>query len=459
MASVSTSANGTRKIQQTLPNGKRATLYVGRMGKAVARDLADLIERLATAAKYGQNVDARDKAALEQLTDECYGKLVEWGLCPPRKAAVTVAQLIADYRASLTVKAGTLAAYKQGLDDFEAYVGGSTKLADIDARLVEQWKTSMRGRVAPATAAKRMRTVKNLMRKAVRWRLIPHSPCDGIAAGSQSNPARQFFVTPEVATKVMESITDPDLKLAFVLARWLGVRVPSELAGLTWGDVLWEQGKVRIKSPKTAHHEGADHRFAPLFPEVAKALQDAFDAAPEGATYVFGERLRSRGATVNLRTALRRGIERAGLRPWPRLWQNLRASRATELAREYPGHVAASWLGHCAAVAQSHYWMVGDADFAKAVKGVSATASEATQNPTHQVAEVGGNVGKMAKAENENPPENVSFPRELSISASESMGPIGFEPTTSSLSGTRSNQLSYEPGVPGWTAAATGTSR
>ncbi len=27
------------------------------------------------------------------------------------------------------------------------------------------------------------------------------------------------------------------------------------------------------------------------------------------------------------------------------------------------------------------------------------------------------------------------------------MGPIGFEPTTSSLSGTRSNQLSYEPGA------------
>src|SRR5687768_13290236 len=29
------------------------------------------------------------------------------------------------------------------------------------------------------------------------------------------------------------------------------------------------------------------------------------------------------------------------------------------------------------------------------------------------------------------------------------MGPIGFEPTTSSLSGTRSNQLSYEPGKTG----------
>jgi hypothetical protein len=40
-------------------------------------------------------------------------------------------------------------------------------------------------------------------------------------------------------------------------------------------------------------------------------------------------------------------IKRAGLSPWPpKLLQNLRASRAMELAREYPGHVAAKWLGH-----------------------------------------------------------------------------------------------------------------
>ena len=55
------------------------------------------------------------------------------------------------------------------------------------------------------------------------------------------------------------------------------------------------------------------------------------------------------------------------LAPWPRLFQNLRAPRATELVRQFPGHVAASWLGHSEEIADDHYRMTLDSDFAKAI--------------------------------------------------------------------------------------------
>ena len=48
-----------------------------------------------------------------------------------------------------------------------------------------------------------------------------------------------------------------------------------------------------------------------------------------------------------------------------KLWQNLRATRATELARVFPGHVASAFLGHSERVAQKHYWQVTDEDFKK----------------------------------------------------------------------------------------------
>ena len=48
-----------------------------------------------------------------------------------------------------------------------------------------------------------------------------------------------------------------------------------------------------------------------------------------------------------------------------KLWQNLRASRATELAGVFPGHVASAFLGHSERVAQKHYWQVTDEDFKK----------------------------------------------------------------------------------------------
>ena len=101
----------------------------------------------------------------------------------------------------------------------------------------------------------------------------------------------------------------------------------------------------------------------PIFPELRPYLEDAEALAVEGAEFVIS---RYRGSNSNLRTQLNRIIERAGLKPWPKLFQNLRATRATELVAQHPSHVAAEWLGHSTLVAQKHYWRTTDADFDKA---------------------------------------------------------------------------------------------
>ena len=48
----------------------------------------------------------------------------------------------------------------------------------------------------------------------------------------------------------------------------------------------------------------------------------------------------------------------AGVSPWPRLFQNLRASRETELADRFPSHVVAGWIGHSMRVAEEHYLQI-----------------------------------------------------------------------------------------------------
>jgi hypothetical protein len=75
---------------------------------------------------------------------------------------------------------------------------------------------------------------------------------------------------------------------------------------------------------------------------------------------------------VNLRTGLLRIIRRAALKPWPRLWQNLRASRETELAAEHPTHVVCAWIGNTELVAARHYLQVTEADFERAAKAGAA---------------------------------------------------------------------------------------
>ncbi len=73
-------------------------------------------------------------------------------------------------------------------------------------------------------------------------------------------------------------------------------------------------------------------------------------------------------------------MRRAGLKPWPRLFHAMRASRETELAQEYPIHVVTAWLGNTPRIALKHYLTVTDADFEQATKGSAESSANVAQN-------------------------------------------------------------------------------
>jgi len=68
----------------------------------------------------------------------------------------------------------------------------------------------------------------------------------------------------------------------------------------------------------------------------------------------------------NLRNEMTRLLRRAGVSGWPRLFHSMRASRQTELQREFPLHVVCSWLGNSPRIAQHSYLLVTEDDFASA---------------------------------------------------------------------------------------------
>jgi len=88
----------------------------------------------------------------------------------------------------------------------------------------------------------------------------------------------------------------------------------------------------------------------PIFPELRPHLEAVFDQAGEGGVHVI---TRYRKTSANFRRPLTRIIQPAGLEPWPKLFQNLRSSRETKLAEQFPIHVACSWIGNTKAVAQN----------------------------------------------------------------------------------------------------------
>jgi len=87
-------------------------------------------------------------------------------------------------------------------------------------------------------------------------------------------------------------------------------------------------------------------------------------------------------ANANLRTQLLKIMRRAGVAPWARLFHSMRASRQTELERDYPLHVVCSWLGNTEAVAKKSYLLVTDADFQKATQREPVEVDRRGTNPT-----------------------------------------------------------------------------
>ncbi len=166
------------------------------------------------------------------------------------------------------------------------------------------------------------------------------------------------------------------------LSRFGGLRIPSEMVLLRWADVDWEHGRLTVHSPKTEHHVGGDSRVIPLFPELERPLHECFEQAEPGEEYVI---TRYRSAASNLRTQLERIILRAGLTPWPKLWHNMRASRQTELAEQFPIQVVCAWIGNSVNMAKDHYLQVTDNHFAKAIMPTVEAAAAPSPAPIERL--------------------------------------------------------------------------
>jgi hypothetical protein len=106
----------------------------------------------------------------------------------------------------------------------------------------------------------------------------------------------------------------------------------------------------------------------PLFPEPQPFLQEAWEQAEPNAEFVI---TRYRSIKQNLGTQFKRIVRRAGIEPWPRLFQNLRSTRETELElmEKYPAHVVCAWIGNSETIARRRYLQVTDEHFASALRG------------------------------------------------------------------------------------------
>lgn len=430
MASVTTDKKGNRRIQFVGPDGDRKSIWLGKWELRSAERIQRHVEVLLASKMSGQPLLRETAAWLTDIGRTLRRKLERVGLLQstePTKA-FTLGEHLDDYfKRREGSKPSTLDLWghtKRNLLTFFSRDRALTSITPGEARDFERWLKSSKARLhryadrsadeglAPTTVRKRIGFAKQFFQDAVDHRRIEHNPFEKLVGTAGSNRQRDHFIDRPTAAKILEACPDNEWRLIFALARFGGLRCPSETLALTWGDVDWEKSRIRVRSPKTEHHEGKDSRLLPIFPELRPHLEAAWDEAEDGQVFVI-KRYRStdKGTNTNLRTQFGRILGKAGVAPWPKLFQNLRATRATELAGKHPAHVVAAWLecemnlaasdpgraaaallGHSAQIAKKHYWQVTDTDYELAI----APDQKLAQNSAQQLHDKGSNEPHLA---------------------------------------------------------------
>lgn len=394
MASLFRLADGRKRIQFYDGNGKRRSIGLGSISNRNAERIRDKVEQLVEHRITQTPLDQSVSRWLAKLDAKLHARLVRAGLTKRREEAKTDAnrqivlkEFLDSHLSKRTdLKPGTVTFYGHTCRNLISFFGARkliTRITEGDADDFRRY-LSNEEKLSEATVNRRCNLAKTLFRAAVRHRLISANPFQDMSAGVRHNAERQRFIERSTIDRIIESAPDAEWKLLIALARYGGLRMPSEPLSLRWIDIDWQQSRIQVPSPKTEHHHGKSSRTIPLFPELRPYLEDVFEQADTGTEFVITrhrpESVRSscgnwRGA--NLRTQFQKIIRRAGIDPWPRLWQNLRASRETELAQQYGLYVATAWIGNSAAVAAKHYLQVTEDDFVRAI----APAEETVRKP------------------------------------------------------------------------------
>lgn len=178
------------------------------------------------------------------------------------------------------------------------------------------------------------------------------------------NPARHLstaiairekqFVASEIILKAIAACDNPQLAVVIALARFGGIRMSSELRGITWSHIDRHRNRIRIIDTKRS-----TEREIPLFPEISATL-DRHDDGDLCRDLINLSHAAITSRFVDL-------LHRLEITPWPVIWHSMRATRETELIEAYGLATAAHWIGNSPSVAMRSYAIVSDAAWRQAI--------------------------------------------------------------------------------------------
>lgn len=375
--------NGDQWRIQGVYNGARYTLRMGGGSKLLAEAFKTKFIRLANCYAHADTVPAEVSGWFRKMDIVLQKRIAaivpEAAELMQRKAGATLGELSAKFMPQVKgLSVTAYATYVLTRDNLQSFFGKDCPLAEITRARADEFRvwmddqTGKRGenqkrKLAEATIARRIVAARTIFTKAQRWGMIEGlNPFAGVKSGRMDNPKRREYIPPERVLALMDKLPQ-NLRTIMALARFAALRIPSEPAGLAWGDINFETKRMTVYAPKTK-----TSRIVPISPEVERELIRWQLEAPEGVQVFPGL-----SGDTNLRKLVDDAARKANIPLWSKLFHQLRGSCESDWAQVMPPQSFAAITGHNPQTALTHYLSVRESDYDAVTRGITKPATPA----------------------------------------------------------------------------------
>lgn len=327
-----------------MKDGSRRTLYLGRGYTSSSADrIAKTITDVVAHHRRNETLPADIVHKIESFPDRIRQNMERIGLrvdCRTKTLSELCRAKIESVRQG-SVKPATVQKYQEVSARLLKFFGGDRKLISVTKIEADQFRQDWLRTSSESTVSRGIRMCRTIFRFAVDQDWLAKDPFAKVAAGYEVNADRQIYVSRQTIRDVMQACERDSDRLILALARFGGLRIPSEIRDLRFSDFVGNVIKIG-KDTKTGARE------VPFFTEIREEFGRIVPPADLSGR-IFGK-------LGGFRLRIQRAICRAGFLVWEKLFVNLRSSCITDLAeRGYSDKTLNAIFGNSAAVRARHY--------------------------------------------------------------------------------------------------------
>jgi integrase len=175
----------------------------------------------------------------------------EWGLVDP----ISGKQMLIDYMGKIGKTRSKTDHVNKAIKYLEKYPAGNIALNLVNEKWLEDFQLYLlqETELSRNTASRYEAAVRLALRKAMRDRIIPRNPADGIKTIAGTETDKVYLIPEEIqslANTHLGGELGAEVKQAFLFGCYTGLRI-SDLKTLAWGDIQRDPPQINKRQEKT----------------------------------------------------------------------------------------------------------------------------------------------------------------------------------------------------------------